>query len=205
MAWKPDYITSAQYKAYARIGDTTDDTEISTAITAASRAIDRSCGRQFGQVASVEQRTYEAEWDRHRSRAAWIVTIDDLDTTTGLIVSYTDNSGVTTTITDYTLEPRNAVKEGKVYTRLVFGTNAETYPTHRFPDVDMTALWGWSAFPTTVIQATKLQTHRFIKRRDSPYGIAGSPADGSEIRLLARVDPDVELMLGDYRRRWGAA
>jgi hypothetical protein len=27
---------------------------------------------------------------------------------------------------------------------------------------------------------------------------------GNEVRLLAKVDPDVEVMVRDYRRLWGA-
>jgi hypothetical protein len=64
--------------------------------------------------------------------------------------------------------------------------------------VKVTALWGWTAVPVAVKQATLLQASRFFSRRHSPYGVAGSPELGSEIRLLARVDPDVGVSLRDY-------
>jgi hypothetical protein len=70
--------------------------------------------------------------------------------------------------------------------------------------VQVTATWGWTAVPATIKKATLLQASRFYKRRDAPFGVAGSPDMGSEMRLLAKVDPDVEVMLGDYRRKWGA-
>jgi len=43
--------------------------------------------------------------------------------------------------------------------------------------------------------ATVLQANRLLKRRHAPFGVAGSPELGSELRLLARVDPDVAVSL----------
>jgi hypothetical protein len=42
-------------------------------------------------------------------------------------------------------------------------------------------------------------------RRDSPYGVAGTGGDGNPLRLMAKVDPDVEVALRPYRRTWGVA
>jgi hypothetical protein len=64
----------------------------------------------------------------------------------------------------------------------------------------VTAVWGWTAVPTSVKQATLLQASRFHKRRHAPFGVAGSPEMGSEIRLLSRVDPDVSVALRDFNR-----
>lgn len=200
MAWAPSYVSADELAAYMRINDDVDAVQLAVAASAASRAVDRCCGRQFGQVASVEARVYEARFDRHRPRPAWVIDIDDLATTTGLVVSVGG-----TAVTDYTLEPRNAVAKGKVWTLLVFGPDAEAVPAASAGlEVDATGLWGWPAVPDAVTQASYLQGSRFMARRDSPYGVAGSPADGSETRLLAAVDPDVRVSLGDYVRRWGA-
>ena len=200
MAWRPDYATTAQVKAFLGIGDTADDTEIATAITAASRTIDRATGRQFGTVTASEQRSYNAVWDRHRPTPAWVVTIDDVYSVTGLTVSVGG-----TAVTDYTLEPVNALVKGGVYTSLVLGPAAEAYPTTAVPQIDITtSKWGWSPVPDTILHATKIQAGRFHKRRDALFGVAGSPNDGSEIRLLAKIDPDVQVMLTDYIRLWGA-
>jgi len=79
MAWRPDYATTAQVKAALGITDATDDAEIATAITAASRAIDRATSRQFGNVTGTPTpRSYDAYWDRHRPTPAWVVTVDDV-------------------------------------------------------------------------------------------------------------------------------
>lgn len=211
MTWRPDYATAAQVKAFLRIVDTDDDAEIGTAITAASRAIDGFTHRQFGKVDAAEQRTYEAYHDRFRphlhwaqgfcDRGVWAVEIDDLAADTGLVVSV---GGVT--VTDYTLEPLNANAKGKVYERLVFGPNAEAVPDYANPVVDLTTdQWGWSAVPTPILHACKIQTGRFVKRRDALFGVAGSPQDGSELRLLAKLDPDVQVIIGSgYVRHWAA-
>jgi hypothetical protein len=71
-------------------------------------------------------------------------------------------------------------------------------------EATITVKWGWTAFPVPVVNAAKLQTARFVARRDSPYGIAGSPDQGSEMRLLARVDPDVAVILRPFVRVWAA-
>lgn len=190
MAWAPDYLSMVQGKAFVRVDDGVDDVEIANAITTSSRAIDEHCNRQFGVVDAVEERVYRAYYNYERTR--WVVSIDDLQTTVDMVVE-ADGAA----ITDYVLEPRNAVAEGKAWTRLVFGTGVVLTDD----DVTATALWGWSlGFPVPVVQAAKLQTSRFLSRRDSPYGVAGSPADGSEVRLTARVDPDVGVALRGWRR-----
>jgi hypothetical protein len=62
-------------------------------------------------------------------------------------------------------------------------------------DVDVTARFGWNAVPAGVSGATWLQVNRWNARRESPYGVAGSPTEGSEVRLSAVLDPDVRAIL----------
>lgn len=59
--------------------------------------------------------------------------------------------------------------------------------------------------PAVVSSACLIQAARFFVRRDSSYGIAGSPELGNELRLLARLDPDVALLLTSVKRWWAAA
>lgn len=187
MPWKPDYITSAELTAFART-DAADDAEAATVVTTVSRAIDKHCNRQFGQVAAAEQRFYTPRF--HCRRGLWIVDIDDLMTTTGLTVAT-----ATGTITEFDLEPRNAAAKGEPWTRIVI-RKADTI-TIKGDDNEFqpSAKWGWTAVPVPVKQAAKLQGNRLLARRDSPYGVAGSQQQGSEVRLLARLDPDVAVIL----------
>ncbi len=196
MAWAPDYADLTELKSYVGIGDsadTEDDDELQLAVSAASRAIDRAANRQFGKVEQAEARYYEAVWDRHRGK--YVVEIDDLMTATNLVVA--DANGTAVAATDYTLEPRNAPARGRPWTQVVMATATS--------EMTVTAEFGWTDWPATIKAATLLQGSRFFKRADAPFGVAGSPEVGSELRLLARVDPDVAVMVGAYKRWWAAA
>lgn len=197
MAWAPDYVTAADLKAYLRITDAVDDAQVALAVTAASRAVDRCCNRQFGLVAAPEARVYTARWDSDRGR--YVVDIDDLMTVTGL--SVTGENGA---VDVFAKQPGNANLAGVPWTRLVVDPTSTTLPTLKEDGVTVTARYGWATVPVAVQQATLLQASRLFKRRDAPFGVAGSPDLGSELRLLAKVDPDVEVVLGPYRRWWGA-
>lgn len=204
MAWAPDYVTATELKSFLRITDTVDDAELGFAITAASRAVDNSANRQFGVVAAAEQRFYTARYDRRRMR--WVVVIDDLMSTTNFAAVVLDSSGATVgTITDYVLEPRNSAQRSRPWTQMMIRPTSAYLPTGQTDEVAVTALWGWSAVPTAVKEATLLQASRFFARRNAPFGVAGSPDVGSEVRLLARLDPDVAVSLANYVRWWAAA
>jgi hypothetical protein len=201
MAWAPDYATLAEGREYVtRTVDTVDDTSLALAITASSRAVDLHTNRQFGVVSAAVERVYTARWDRRRCR--WVVDIDDLMTTSNLTVTTTE---LGLEITGYTLEDVNAAADGRPWTRLVVDADSVVSPGSAVNGVTIDAVWGWTAVPTPVKNATLLQTSRLFTRRNAPFGIAGSPESGSEMRLLARVDPDVAVTLGPYVRWWAAA
>jgi hypothetical protein len=193
MAWAPDYIDLVDFSAFLRVADNYDDDQMAVAITSAARAIDAYCNRQFGILAAPAEWKYTARPDYDIGR--WVVTVDDVMTTDGMVVTVDG-----TTVTDYTLDPPNAVSKGKAWTRIVLGTDAEAQPDGGYMGVAVTALWGWSDVPTSVVNANQLQASRFLQRRDSPYGVAGSPTDGSELRLLSKLDPDVAVSLRGYTR-----
>lgn len=196
MAWKPDYLTLADAKAFLRVTDTVDDVEIAGWITAASRAIDNRCNRQFGVLAAPAARTYERAPYYAPRTGMWELEIDDVQTSTGLLVN-----GVAYASSGAVLLPYNAPADGMPWTRLGFITEPfRSSPGYVITNV-VTATWGWSAVPAQVVAAAKLQINRWNSRRDSPYGIAGSPDQGSEMRLLARLDPDVATTLAGLSRR----
>lgn len=195
MPWAPDYVTKAELKSFLRIdvGDTVDDAQLDIAITAASRAVDDVTYRQFGQVAAPEARLYTPWWDT--SRGKWVITIDDLQDATGLTVVNAQGA-----VTLYSKQPGNAALRGRVWTRLVIDFANTVLIKGTENEFTVTARFGWSAVPVTIKQATLLQASRLFKRRDAPFGVAGSPDAGSEVRLLARVDPDVAVTLRPYTR-----
>lgn len=195
MAWQPNYVTVEDLRDYVDVDDFDDDAQIGLAIAAASRAIDDHVNRQFGKVDTAEERFYTPRPDY--KAGYWIVDIDDFQDDTGLAVEVVD-AGV---VTDYRLEPVNAAAKGSVWTRVAFTADSEYQPCGSAHSVGVTAVWGWAAVPTAVEQATVLQASRFLKRRHAPFGVAGSPDIGSEMRLLAKVDPDVAVSLRGLRRQ----
>lgn len=201
MAWAPDYCTVSTLSGFMRIHDDFDTAVLTRVVTAASRAVDRATGRQFGVVSIAEARYYPAEWDKATCR--WVCSIDDtFATPTAVAVDPNDDATFTGDVgSAFVLTPRNAAAKGQPWTRLEVLASSTYQPEGRERLVRVTAVWGWTTVPATVVQATLLQASRFAVRRDSPYGIAGI-SEQTPLRLLAKVDPDVQAMLRPYRRSW---
>jgi hypothetical protein len=195
MVWKPDYVTATDVAAFLRVDDTVDNVEFGNWATASSRAIDRRCNRQFGQLPAAAARTYRRPPYLDRNTGLWLLDIDDVQDATGLLVN-----GVAYASSGAVLLPDNAPGDGVPWTRIGFTAQ----PVCSSPGSPVTnviiAKFGWLAFPTQVIAAAKLQCSRWNARRDSPFGVAGSPDAGSEVRLLARLDPDVGTTLAGLSR-----
>lgn len=209
MAWAPDYATTAELKEFVRINDDADDVILAWAITAASRIIDQASNRQFGRLDAPEFRYYTTQRDRS---GRWFVETDDFATPDqGDIISsiaVETESGVGGGAIDpgyFTILPRNAFSNSRPWTMIGLSPSSPVLPTNSWTDrVAINAQWGWASVPVPIKQATLMQASRLFLRRDAPFGIAGSPEAGSELRLLSKVDPDVEVMLRSYRRVWGA-
>lgn len=197
MAWKPTYATDAEVASIILqvTGLNESDPWVGLVNEAASRAVDSHTRRQFGLLDTptemiVSDITYRGD------RGRYVVAIPDLMTEVGLVIEVAGQ-----TVTDgYRLEPSAAALDGKPWTRLALpiGASYSWYPDEA--EAAVTARWGWSAVPGTVKAAELLQVQRFFMRRGSPFGVAGSPDVGSELRLLSKVDPDVGVMLNDFVR-----
>ena len=177
------------------------DELLTLALDAASEQIDVWTRRTFAADAMPTARVYNPE-------NPWYVNIDPVTTTVGLVVATDDNGDGTfettwTLGTDFRLEPLNAAVDADAWTRLA-ALGPRTFPRHtRWPGLRVTAAFGWPGeVPSAVHQACLQQAHRLFERRVSPYGVAGSPETGSELRLLARLDPDVEALIRHLRRNW---
>jgi hypothetical protein len=198
--WKPVYAQLAQMRDWLRLRDmedTDDDVLLRLKLSAASRALDRSCLRQFGKVDELTARKYRVRWSRNRN--AYVTEIDDIMDLTDFAITV---DGVALTIDDdYELQPLNAIADGKPYTWIEISATC----AGRGRMVG-TGWWGWnSPWPDEVTESTMLQASRLNIRRDSPYGIAGGSDSGSELRLLARLDPDIApLLSGLVRTGWVA-
>lgn len=186
MPWAPDYVDEATLIDFVRAN--ADNAYVGTYGTAASRAVDGACNRQFGQLDAAGTFTYQG-WRAIQLRdGRWLLEVDDLQDITGLTVAV-DGQAVTAGVDGYQLWPRNAIAMGGVVTAITLPADPGNV------DVDVTGLFGWTAIPAGATAATWLQVNRWNIRRESPYGTAGAPADGSQVSLYASLDPDVRTIL----------
>lgn len=200
MSWEPAYCTAAELAAYVKMTATVDEPRLAVIAAAASREVDRLCGRQFGLLDAPEARRYTMRYDGRRR--AWFADIDDTFAVPTL-VAY-DSAGdqtYATELDDTVLAPSNAAQRGRPWTRLWVTSGAAGYARDA---LEVTAQWGWTEVPDAVHQATLIQGARLVKRREAPFGITGAGQDSPGLRLFSRVDPDVEVLLQPYARTWGA-
>lgn len=187
-----NYATIGDLKTRIGITDTTDDTVLSAVLEAVSRSIDNYCHRTFGRTAAATVRYYTP-------KAADEVLIDDCVSLTEVA---TDADGDRTyedtwAATDYDLLPENAAADGWPYTSIATSPDGDySFPRVR-KGLKLTGTWGWSSVPPPVKEACLIQAFRIFKRKDAPFGIAGSPEMGQ--MRIGRLDPDVLWLLDVYR------
>lgn len=197
------YATLAELRDWVGIpaADTADDTKLTLALDAASAAIDAYTDRYFTADATVVARDYSATGGR-------ALDVDGISTAVGLIVATDENDdGVyerVWTAADYRLEPPNADEAGRPFTRIV-AVGSHRFPTgagRLYPGVRVTAKGGWPAVPAPVKQACLIQAAFLWGRKDSRFGVAGSPEFGNELRVESSLDRTAQALLRPYRRSW---
>jgi hypothetical protein len=194
MAITNGYCTLAELKASLRITDSVDDDLLELAAESASREIDNATERTFYSMGTAT-RYFVA-------RDAYFTEIDDLQSIVHLKTDPDGDGayGVTWSAGDYQLEPLNGFVSGisSPYT----GIRARD--TYLFPMeegealVEVRGLWGWSAIPTAIRQATVILASRIFKRNDSPLGVAGFGDIG--IIRVGKLDPDVDALISPYKK-----
>jgi hypothetical protein len=193
MAITNGYATLAQVKGALRITDSVDDSLLEMAIESASRLIDGYTYRYFYN-AGTAVRNFAAE-------DSYLVLIDDLISITELKSTDEIGSEYTTWLsTDYQLQPVNGKQDGLniPYTSILAVDDKLFNTLGSQALVRITGVWGWSAVPIAVTQATIIQASRIYKRLDSPLGVAGF-GDLGAIRVGRSLDPDVEQLVMPYR------
>ena len=195
MAITNGYCTLTEVKAALRITDNIDDTLLENAVEAASRRIDGECSRRFYIDATTSARTYAA----NRST---FVFVDDIATTTGLVVKVDDtfSGSYSTTLTvgtDYQNEPMNAAAQNEPITLLRALNVGFPVEGNGRALIEVTAKWGWPAIPDAIREATVLLAARQFKRLDSPLGVAGFGDLGAIV--VRRIDPDVAAMVAPFK------
>lgn len=183
------YCELASLKAALQITDTDSDLELDAARDTASRQIDGLAGRRrFWQDTAVVTRTYYPS----ESVRVWV---DDISTTTGLVVKVDqdDDGTFETTLTintDFIVEPVNAAAQYPVrpYESIrLLGNALGAFPclASGRPSVQVTAKFGWSAVPEPIERACIVQAKNVFKGVDAQNDTIQVSADGFPIRMPA--------------------
>lgn len=201
MALTNAYCTLAELKASLAITDSVDDTPLEAAITATSRMIDDYTGRFFYRNGTTESPVarYYTPLD------PWTMNMDDNYSITQVATDDNFNQTWDTVwaTSDYMLEPVNNPQRGWPVNRML-AIGRYVFPYYLPQSVRITGIWGWASTPAEVNMATLIQAARLFTRRQSPFGIAGSPDLGT-VRLSAKLDADVETLLRPFKKNNGLA
>jgi hypothetical protein len=193
MAITNGYATLSETKAALRITDSVDDSLLEMAIESASRLIDGYTYRYFYN-AGTATRDFVAS-DSYLTIIDDLISLSELKTTDEIGSEY-----VTWGSADYQLRPVNGKQDGLnvPYTSILSTDDLLFNILGEQALVRVTGVWGWSAVPIAVKQATIIQSSRIYKRLDSPLGVAGF-GDLGAIRVGRALDPDVEQLVMPYR------
>jgi hypothetical protein len=181
------YISRNDLKGYLGVKAAKDmyDDDLDDVIASSTQEVERYCNRQFNKASTVSSRDYPAG-------NSTLLQVDDFYSVTGLIVALdtADNGTFSTVVSssDYELFPLNGIVDGQTgwpFCRIRFAPGVLTLGGYRRRQayVRITALWGWSAIPSPVKQATKIIAAETFQMKDAPFGVAGSDAFGNVLRV----------------------
>ena len=191
-------IDISDVKTRLGISDTNDDAALTSSVNAAIQQIQDYCERQFEADGSATARTFVAQ-------SANVVYVDDISTTTGLVVKTDDGEAgtfpTTWTSSDYQLEPLNAKVNGQAHAyTAIRATRTLTFPRNGGEAlVQVTANWGWPSVPAAVTQACIVQALQLFKAVDAPFG-ATAQGDVGILRLRSGLHPTAEALVRQYKR-----
>lgn len=183
------------------VSDTSDDTLIELSIEAASRQIDGYCDRKFWQDTTVTAREFFAD-------SPTCCVVDDISTTTGLIVKIDEAGDGTfsttlTVSTDFILLPPNAADDTPVrpYTELRLVENFYfPRPSNGRPGVQVTAKYGWPAVPDNIEKACIVQAIQLFKAKDAAFGVASFGEMGGGLRVQAGLNPIARALVEQFAK-----
>lgn len=192
------YATLTEVKTAVGVDDALDDSQLTIALNATVDLIDRYCNRRFRTVdtnddADKSTRTYTPMSPRLLF-VDDVLAVDEVQERSTVTAPYE-----TVDASDYELAPSNAAADGRPFGRVERITGS--WP-NTLRGVKVTGWFGWETTPEAVKQATILQASRLARRREAPLGISQVPSfDGNTgMRILSKLDADVEVLLAGYRR-----
>ena len=171
------------------------DAPLLNALLAASRDVDQDCGRRFYLDKATSQRIYNPRSRVFYTSEGYKLLVDDIGTTTGLVVEVGTPIGGWSVITDYETSPDAAFATGWPVSALLRPFAMWTYwQLHR---IRVTAQWGWPQVPAQIVEATLIRAQRLYRRRQSPEGVAGF-SDMGVVRV-GRYDPDYDRLVAPFK------
>lgn len=194
-----DYVTADELRAYIGSDTTNFQTVAETVVTVASRAVEQMCDRYFYQDGTVTARYYPVS-------NPWYLCVDDISTSTGLLVAADDAYAGTyttawTVTTDFTLAPVNPSKTGTTWPyNEILSTTTKAFPPSipgRMNTVRVSAKWGWAAVPADVKQATLMHAAWLFKQKDAADGFVGLDGWGP---TRSKPNAAVQDLLGPYMK-----
>lgn len=180
------YVTLEEAREAIGTGVASDDRLLQLALNTASRWIDKHCGRVFYASEAATVRIYTPEWRD-------LLLIDDATVVTKVEIDR-DDKDIWSEITssNWTTEPKDSDS--------ITSLRIRGWSTEAFTDGYRVRVTGTFGHPLVdeAKQACLFLLGRYFKRKDAPFGIAGSADTG--IMRLPRRDPDVEALLAPYVR-----
>lgn len=196
------YLTLEELRSYVGVSGAVDTADLDDVLTAASRMVDRYCGRHFYQ-ATAEAREFDVDPDGY---TITLGPFNDLVSLTTFAYDNNDDGTYESTITATGYQLINP-QQGQApatwpYTQVrVLSTVVLPYaPTAlgRVGLVRLTGTWGWPAVPPEVKQATRILAAELYKLADAPMGVAGFGEFGV-VRLGRQLPARAQQLLQPFR------
>jgi hypothetical protein len=192
------YCTVEELKSRLGITDTQDDFELTIAVQAASRAIDKMCRRYFWR--GTDTRTYVPQ-------SIYAQQLDDLVSVTTLKMDR-DGDGTfeeTWTLgTDFalTVSPGryNTAAKGEQWPYTGFTILGPkwipyTWLWSHLDRIQVVGVFGWPAVPANIKSAALIAAAQLFKIKDAPFGVAGFGEFGA---VKVSAIPQVAWLVQDY-------
>lgn len=205
MAIVNGYVDRTEMKRWLEIDAPSEphklDELIDAAVNGVSRWLDTKCKRHFFQVEEARDFWASDYYNLDLGHFNDLVSVDALSTDD-------DGDGVFegawSENVDFELRPRNVMAGAEENPYRSVRAIGRRFPINlaaggRIERIRILGVWGWPAVPDGIVQTTKLQVARIVKRREAPEGIAGLGQFG--VVRMTRVDPDVQAGYQPYRLR----
>lgn len=203
----PNYVTSAQVKAYMPTNEIATSTVWDNVLT----TLCANCSRAWDKLTFREPGAYAVDADTTRYFDGVPVTATDyLDqilvgeicAVTSVSTAPNGGSFAPMNNADYLLWPYNAQLEGRPYTEVMLNPNGgiSSWPSTK-RSVQVVGKFGYSlTVPDDVLEALLLYVVRFIRKNQQNFLEVGTITDSGQVYIGMKVDPDLQDLVRMYRR-----